>query len=129
MIEGEAKPARDENGRLLPGNTANPSGKNGQKGKPDLTTRREYFETHYTSGDLLELYKDKERFYKLSPMDTGIVRHLIATFEDGNERGIERERYYDREYGKPVQRVDLKNTHESALEELEQEDGSEREES
>lgn len=105
MSEDEEKPARDELGRLLPGHSANPSGENGLKGLPDLMTRQQYFESHYTVADLEAIMKDKVRFGKLSVTDAQIVTHLAASIAGGKERGKERERYYDRKYGKPVQTI------------------------
>ena len=107
MDEESEKPARDANGRLLPGNTANPSGENGLKGLPDLLHRQEYFETRYTVQDLKELMQDKERFGKLSITDAQIVTRLAATIVGGKERGRELERYYNRKYGTPKQTTEI----------------------
>jgi hypothetical protein len=108
MTEEAQQPKRDEKGRILPGSPPlNPTGENGTKGLPDLMTRQEYFETHYTVSDLQKLINDKDRFGQLSLTDAQIVTHLAATIAGGKERGKERERYYDRKYGRPVQETRL----------------------
>ena len=103
----ESKPQRDENGQLLPGNTANPNGLNGHTvGYQRYGVRCRHFLEKYTIEELHELATNRESFNKLSTRDGIIVRHIVNTLA-GTDMGPERDRLLNRIEGKPQETIVL----------------------
>lgn len=116
---------RDERGRLLPGCTANPKGENGYT-KPFVPwkVRVEQLERKYDSVEkLMALFevdpatqrmRPTREFQRMNPFDAGIVWQMIGQVS-GDDKRMERESFWDRREGKPMQRNELTGKDGSAL--------------
>lgn len=112
MIEKYEKPKRDKKGRLLPGETPNRAGANGNRhaGLAPWKVRMGQLATKYSSySKLMSLFTlDKDtglrvptkEFMDMNPIDTGLIWQLIGQNE-GNDKRLERESFWDRLDGKP----------------------------
>jgi len=101
--EKKKDPNRGKGGLFLPNNTMNISGENGLKGLPSYIKTCQFFLDNYSQEELESLVKDKERMGKMSVFHAQIITHLVASLVNGKER----ERMYDRMWGKPVQTIVL----------------------
>jgi len=109
------KPARDENGRLLPGGTANPEGHNGANHftpwKNRVTQLSEKYDTVeklmalFTVNEAGQLVPSSE-FKKMNPIDAGLIWNMIGQVS-GDDKRLEREAFWDRFEGKPVQKNEV----------------------
>lgn len=97
----------DDKGRFLPGNLANPEGKNGHmRGFQPYGIRAAYWLGKLSAEGLRELANDKKAFGNLSSYDAIIVRHLVGCIA-GKDIGFERDRLLDRIEGKAKNRTEL----------------------
>ena len=99
-----AKPERDEKGRLLPGNTANPTGENGLKGRARWEKIVDYYRTNCTVEELRALATDTDKLGKMPIEYAQVILHLAGTLAGKDKRG-ERESLYDRLWGYPTQHI------------------------
>lgn len=108
------KPQRDERGRLLPGNTANPEGANGQlKGwQPYRERLKRFMEMNFE--DLVVLLKDKNRMRKMSNVDLVAAKQAMNMLR-GRNQITERESGLDRIEGKAINTTQLQGPGGKAL--------------
>lgn len=107
MAEPEKDPNRGEDGRFLPGNRANPTGENGLKGKARWEYLVEWYRENWTVDEIRLVATDMDRLGKMTVEHAQVITHLAATIAGGKERGKERERLYDRIFGRPKQTTEL----------------------
>lgn len=100
-------PTRDAAGQFVTGTAPpNPTGANGLKGYARVEARIDHFLDQYTFKQIKDMVSKDSGLDNFTGRDAQILIHIARTLT-GKEVGKERERMYDRQYGKAIQTIKL----------------------
>lgn len=112
----DSQPLRNENGQLLPGETANPKGNNGQnKGWQPYSQRIQKWFNLPVAEVAAYLDNNGERLRQMSSIDAACIRHVINTYSGKDPLRYLREAL-DRIEGTPKQTVQLQGDKDKPVE-------------